>query len=156
MYVKPPIFTLCVGNAWKEAALLLAAGAKGNRSALPSSTIMIKQANCKVSRPSYRRGPCKEGSKECEGRIGIRKEAPVNANYSLSILKVKLYSKHIGKSPEEIEADIMRRKYFSPSEAVEYGIIDKVLYNERSHEDRAVVADLKKAQPYLIVSKSGT
>lgn len=42
-YVKPPIFTLCVGNAWGEAALLLAAGAKGNRSALPSSTIMIRQ-----------------------------------------------------------------------------------------------------------------
>ncbi|KAL8492590.1 hypothetical protein ACS0TY_023977 [Phlomoides rotata] len=42
-YVKPPIFTLCVGNAWGEAALLLAAGARGNRSALPSSTIMIKQ-----------------------------------------------------------------------------------------------------------------
>ncbi|KAL3499731.1 hypothetical protein ACH5RR_038824 [Cinchona calisaya] len=42
-YVKPPIFTLCVGNAWAEGALLLAAGAKGNRSALPSSIIMIKQ-----------------------------------------------------------------------------------------------------------------
>uniref|UniRef100_A0A0A9D5D9 ATP-dependent Clp protease proteolytic subunit n=1 Tax=Arundo donax TaxID=35708 RepID=A0A0A9D5D9_ARUDO len=42
-YVKVPIFTLCVGNAWGEAALLLAAGAKGNRAALPSSTIMIKQ-----------------------------------------------------------------------------------------------------------------
>nr|KJB51779.1 hypothetical protein B456_008G231300 [Gossypium raimondii] len=42
-YVKPPIFTLCVGNAWGEAALLLAAGATGNRSALPSSTIMIRQ-----------------------------------------------------------------------------------------------------------------
>lgn len=37
-----------------------------------------------------------------------------------------MYSKHIGKSPEEIEADIRRPKYFSPSEAVEYGIIDKV------------------------------
>lgn len=42
-YVKVPIFTLCVGNAWGEAALLLAAGAKGNRAALPSSSIMIKQ-----------------------------------------------------------------------------------------------------------------
>src|SRR3954468_9575258 len=41
-YIKPPIFTLCVGNAWGEAALLLAAGAKGNPSALPSSTIMIR------------------------------------------------------------------------------------------------------------------
>lgn len=42
-YIKPPIFTLCVGNAWGEASLLLSAGAKGNRSALPSSTIMMKQ-----------------------------------------------------------------------------------------------------------------
>uniref|UniRef100_A0ACD5VS65 Uncharacterized protein n=1 Tax=Avena sativa TaxID=4498 RepID=A0ACD5VS65_AVESA len=42
-YVKIPIFTLCIGNAWGEAALLLAAGAKGNRAALPSSTIMMKQ-----------------------------------------------------------------------------------------------------------------
>jgi ATP-dependent protease ClpP protease subunit len=42
-YVKVPIFTLCIGNAWGEAALLLAAGAKGNRAALPSSTIMMKQ-----------------------------------------------------------------------------------------------------------------
>ena len=41
--MKPPIFTLCVGNAWGEAALLLAAGSKGNRSALPSATIMLKQ-----------------------------------------------------------------------------------------------------------------
>lgn len=89
------------------------------------------------------------------------------------MLKVKLYAKHIGKSTEQIEADIRRPKYFSPSEAVEYGIIDKVLllegvlyfllafmhyytvffqyilqvlYNERGAEDRGVVSDLKKAQ----------
>ncbi|TYI93246.1 hypothetical protein E1A91_D02G124000v1 [Gossypium mustelinum] len=46
----------------------------------------------------------------------------------------------------KIEEDIRRPKYFSPSEAVEYGIIDKVLYNERSSEDSGVVSDLKKAQ----------
>ena len=40
--------------------------------------------------------------------------------------KVKLYAKHFGKTPEQIEADIRRPKYFSPSEAVEYGIMDKV------------------------------
>lgn len=55
-------------------------------------------------------------------------------------------AKHIGKLPEEIEADISRPKYFSPTEAVEYGIIDKVIYNERTTEDRGVVSDLKKAQ----------
>lgn len=42
-FVKPPIFTLCVGNAWGEAALLLAAGTKGHRAALPSSRIMIRR-----------------------------------------------------------------------------------------------------------------
>lgn len=48
-YIKTPIFTLCVGNAWGEAALLLAAGAKGNRTALPSSTIMIRQVGSAIS-----------------------------------------------------------------------------------------------------------
>ncbi|KAL9448640.1 hypothetical protein AB3S75_016012 [Citrus x aurantiifolia] len=60
--------------------------------------------------------------------------------------KVKLYAKHFGKTPEQIEADIRRPKYFSPSEAVEYGIMDMVLYTEKSPEDHGVVSDLKKAQ----------
>lgn len=44
-------------------------------------------------------------------------------------VQVGLYSKHIGKSREQIEEDIRRPKYFSPSEAVEYGIIDKVVFS---------------------------
>ncbi|XP_073311919.1 ATP-dependent Clp protease proteolytic subunit-related protein 4, chloroplastic [Primulina huaijiensis] len=127
-YVKPPIFTLCVGNAWGEAALLLAAGAKGNRSALPSSTIMMKQ-------------PIARFQGQATDVEVMRKEIR-NVKAEL----VKLYAKHIGKSPEQIEEDIRRPKYFSPSEAVEYGIIDKVLYNERGAEDRGVMSDLKKAQ----------
>ena len=43
MYLKPPIFTLRAGNAWGEAALLFAAGSKGNRACLPSASITIKQ-----------------------------------------------------------------------------------------------------------------
>lgn len=127
-YVKPPIFTLCVGNAWGEAALLLAAGATGNRSALPSCTIMMKQPIARF-----------------EGQatdVELARKEVKNVKAEL----VNLLAKHIGKSPEQIEADIQRPKYFSPSEAVEYGIIDKVLYNERSTEDRGVVSDLKKAQ----------
>ncbi|XP_043720622.1 ATP-dependent Clp protease proteolytic subunit-related protein 4, chloroplastic isoform X2 [Telopea speciosissima] len=127
-YVKPPIFTLCVGNAWGEAALLLASGAKGNRSALPSSTIMIKQP---IARFQGQATDVDLARKEVKN---VKKEL------------VDLYSRHIGKSPEQIEEDIRRPKYFSPSEAVEYGIIDKVLYNERGSEDRGVVSDLKKAQ----------
>ncbi|KAJ1415048.1 ClpP/crotonase-like domain superfamily [Sesbania bispinosa] len=127
-YVKPPIFTLCVGNAWGEAALLLAAGAKGNRSALPSSTIMIRQPIARFQ------GQATD--------VNLARKEVNNVKTEL----VKLYAKHIEKSPEQIEADIQRPKYFSPSEAVEYGIIDKVLYNERGTEDRGVVSDLKKAQ----------
>ncbi|CAK9321566.1 unnamed protein product [Citrullus colocynthis] len=127
-YVKPPIFTLCVGNAWGEAALLLAAGAQGNRSALPSSTIMIKQPIARFQ------------GQATDIELARREVRNVKAEL------VTLYAKHTGKSTEEIEADIRRPKYFSPSEAVEYGIIDKVLYNERATEDRGVVSDLKKAQ----------
>ncbi|VVA40819.1 PREDICTED: ATP-dependent [Prunus dulcis] len=127
-YVKPPIFTLCVGNAWGEAALLLAAGSKGNRSALPSSTIMMKQPIARFQ------GQATD--------IELARREVRNVKDEL----VKLFSKHLGKSTEQIEADIRRPKYFSPSEAVEYGIIDKVLYNERTTEDRGVVSDLKKAQ----------
>lgn len=127
-YVKPPIFTLCVGNAWGEAALLLSAGAKGNRAALPSSTIMIRQPIARFQ------GQATD--------VDLARKEIKNVKTEL----VKLYSRHIGKPPEEIEADIRRPKYFSPSEAVEYGIIDKVLYNERSQVDKGVVADLKKAQ----------
>ncbi|XVE65178.1 hypothetical protein DITRI_Ditri07aG0160200 [Diplodiscus trichospermus] len=127
-YVKPPIFTLCVGNAWGEAALLLAAGATGNRSALPSSTIMIRQPIARFQ------GQATD--------VDLARKEVKNVKTEL----VKLYAKHMGKSPEQIEEDIRRPKYFSPSEAVEYGIIDKVLYNERSAEDRGVVSDLNKAQ----------
>ncbi|KAM0069753.1 putative endopeptidase Clp [Helianthus debilis subsp. tardiflorus] len=127
-YVKPPIFTLCVGNAWGEAALLLAAGAKGNRSALPSSTIMIKQPIARFQ------GQATD--------VEIMRREIKNVKTEL----VKLYSKHIGKTEEQIEEDIRRPKYFSPSEAVEYGIIDKVIYNERGSEDRGVLSDLKRAQ----------
>ncbi|KAE8708529.1 ATP-dependent Clp protease proteolytic subunit-related protein 4 [Hibiscus syriacus] len=127
-YVKPPIFTLCVGNAWGEAALLLAAGATGNRSALPSSTIMIRQPIARFQ------GQATD--------VDLARKEVKNVKTEL----VKLYAKHMGKSTEQIEEDIRRPKYFSPSEAVEYGIIDKVLYNERGTEDRGVVSDLKKAQ----------
>ncbi|XP_077237390.1 CLP protease R subunit 4 [Tasmannia lanceolata] len=127
-YVKPPIFTLCVGNAWGEAALLLSAGARGNRAALPSSSIMIKQPIARFQ------GQATD--------IELARKEVRNVKAEL----VSLYSRHIGKPPEQIEEDIRRPKYFSPSEAVEYGIIDKVLYNERGHEDRGVISDLKKAQ----------
>jgi len=60
-------------------------------------------------------------------------------------VQVKLLARHIGKPAEEIARDIRRPKYFSPSEAVEYGIIDKVIYNEKIQEDGGVVSELKRS-----------
>ncbi|KAK8948171.1 hypothetical protein KSP40_PGU014707 [Platanthera guangdongensis] len=117
-YVKPPIFTLCVGNAWGEAALLLSSGAKGNRAALPSSSIMIKQPIARFQGQATDVDLARKEIKKVKEDL------------------VSLYAKHMGKSPQQIEEDIRRPKYFSPSEAMEYGIIDKVLYNERGPEDR--------------------
>ncbi|XP_031123764.1 ATP-dependent Clp protease proteolytic subunit-related protein 4, chloroplastic [Ipomoea triloba] len=127
-HVEPPIFTLCVGNAWGEAALLLAAGATGNRAALASSTIMIKQPIGRFQ------GQATD--------VNIMRQEMKHVKDEL----VKLYAKHMGKTREQIEEDIKRPKYFSPSEAVEYGIIDKVLYNERGSEDKSIMSDVKKAR----------
>lgn len=127
-YTKAPIFTLCVGNAWGEAALLLAAGKKGNRSALPSSSIMMKQPIGRF------RGQVTD--------MNIMKKEITRVKDAL----VKCYAKHMGKTVEQINEDIKRPKYFSPSEAVEYGIIDKVLYTERAKKDTGVIAELKRAQ----------
>ncbi|KAB5573984.1 hypothetical protein DKX38_001178 [Salix brachista] len=127
MNVKPPIFTLCVGNAWGEAALLLAAGSRVNRSAIPSSTIMIKQSLefriknfCTFSINIKPIGRFQGQATDVE--LASKEIKNVKAEL------VNLLAKHIGKLPEEIEADTSRPKYFSPNEAVEYGIIDKVIW----------------------------
>ncbi|KAK9144696.1 hypothetical protein Sjap_004599 [Stephania japonica] len=151
-YVKPPIFTLCVGNAWGEAALLLAAGAKGNRSALPSSTIMIKQPIARFQGQASDIDLARKEVKNVKAELRIRfigivvllNLSPQDKGTAEKF--VNLLSRHVGKTPEQVEQDIRRPKYFSPSEAVDYGIIDKVLYNERGTEDRGVVSNLKKAQ----------
>lgn len=127
-YVRPPIFTLCVGNAWGEAALLLAAGSKGNRACLPSATIMLKQPIAQF------RGQATD--------IDIARKEVRNVKDEL----VALISKTTGQSVEKINDDIRRPKYFKPDEAVDYGIIDKVLYAEGNEEKRSIASDLKKAQ----------
>ncbi|KAJ3672688.1 hypothetical protein LUZ60_007409 [Juncus effusus] len=123
--IKAPIFTLCVGNAWGEAALLLAAGQIGNRAALPSASIMIKE-------PFYRfQGPPRVAHIAIE-EIKNMKDAMVD-----------LLAEHTVQTKERIEEDIKRPKYFTPQEAIEYGLIDKVLYNEEGQESNGVFSLLK-------------
>ncbi|KAH9315285.1 hypothetical protein KI387_023912, partial [Taxus chinensis] len=102
-----PIYTLCVGHAWGEAALLLAAGAKGYRAALPSASIMMKQPI------TMARGQATD--------IDIARD---EITFTKGLI-VQLLAKYTGHSEEKILRDIRQPKYFSPLEAVEYGLIDK-------------------------------
>lgn len=122
-YVKPSIQTVCVGNAFGEAAMLLAAGEQGKRAALPSATIMLRQ-------------PMQRFAQMQASDIDIyRNELRKTKNEV-----VRLLSKHIGKPEAEIEKDIARPKYFDVYGAVEYGIIDQVL-----EADDAAVTKMQKA-----------
>lgn len=122
-YVKPPIFTLCVGNAWGEAALLLAAGSRGNRAALPSATIMLKQPIAQF------RGQATD--------IDIQRKEVRNVKAVL----VDLYSRTMRHPKEKIEKDIEKPMYLSPQAAVDYGVIDKVLKANKG--ERSVVDELR-------------
>ncbi|KAJ4776733.1 ATP-dependent Clp protease proteolytic subunit [Rhynchospora pubera] len=111
--LNPPIFTLCVGNAWGDVTLLLTSGATGNRAALPSTSIMIKEPLCKF-----------------EGEA-VDAEIAKKEIKNMKVEMVNLLAKHTGQSREKIEEDIKQPKYFTPTEAIEYGLIDKVLDKER-------------------------
>jgi len=108
-YVKPPVHTVCVGTAFGEAAMLLAAGAVGHRAALPSASLMIKQ------NVSAFRGQATD--------LEIARLETRNTKKQL----VEILAQCCGKSEAEVEADIARPRYFTPHEAVDYGLIDKVM-----------------------------
>jgi ATP-dependent Clp protease protease subunit len=90
--------------------MLLAAGAPGNRAALPSASIMLRQ-------------PMQRFTQMQASDIDIYRNEIRKTNKNVTAL----LSRHIGKTEEEISKDIQRPRYFNPYEAVEYGIIDNVL-----------------------------
>ncbi len=108
-YIKCDVATICLGQAASMGSLLLAAGAKGKRSALPNARIMIHQ-------PSG----------------GFQGQATDIAIHAKETLRVKarlneIYAHHTGKAVEKIENDMERDNFMSSQEAVEYGILDKVI-----------------------------
>jgi len=108
-YVKPHVSTICMGMAASMAALLLAAGAKGKRYALPYSRIMIHQPMGGV------RGPAADI--EIEAREILR----------LKQIGNEILARHTGRPMERIEKDTDRNFYMSAEEAKEYGLIDEIL-----------------------------
>ncbi|MCD6256491.1 ATP-dependent Clp endopeptidase proteolytic subunit ClpP [Candidatus Aerophobetes bacterium] len=108
-YVKPDVSTICMGQAASAAALLLAAGTKGKRFALPNSNILIHQPL--------------GGAKGQATDIGIQARQILRIKDRLNEILVK----HTGQPKEKIEKDTDRDFYMTAYEAKEYGIIDEVI-----------------------------
>ena len=112
-YISPEIMTICIGQAASAGSLLLTAGSKDMRFSLPNSRIMVHQ-------PSG-------------GYQGQVTDIEIHTN---EIKKTKerlnqIYSQHTGKKIEEIEKIMERDKYFSPDEAIKFGLIDKIVESRK-------------------------
>ena len=112
-YIKPPVHTICIGQAMGTAAMILSAGTKGYRASLSHATIVLNQA--------------RSGTQGQATDIQIRaKEVIDNKRTMLDIL-----SKNTGQPMEKIAKDIDRTFYLTPQEAKDYGLIDRVLESSK-------------------------
>ena len=109
-YIKPDVSTICVGMAASMGAFLLSSGAKGKRIALPNAEIMIHQPS------GGSQGQCSD--------IQIQAQHILRTKQRLNTI----LAQNTGKPVEIIEADCDRDNFMSAEEAVEYGLIDKVIY----------------------------
>ncbi len=124
-FLKSPVNTICMGLAASMGAFLLTAGAKGKRSALPNSRIMIHQ-------PSG-------------GASGTAADIEIQAKEILYLRSRmnELMAKHTGRPLEQIERDVDRDRFMSASEAVQYGLIDQVVASRAEAEAAAALASTK-------------
>ena len=108
-YIKPPVSTLCIGQASSMGSFLLAAGEKGKRFSLPNSRIMVHQPSA--------------------GYQGQATDIEIHAKEILALKERlnKIYSKHTKKSEEEIKVALERDNFMTPEEAKSFGLIDKVV-----------------------------
>ena len=108
-YIKPDISTLCIGQAASMGSFLLAAGTKGKRFSLPNSRIMVHQPSA--------------------GFQGQATDIEIHANEVLSLKKRlnEIYSKHTGKTVEEIKSALERDNFMTAETAKSFGLIDEVV-----------------------------
>mmetsp|Transcript_5355 Transcript_5355/g.6859 ORF Transcript_5355/g.6859 Transcript_5355/m.6859 type:complete len:278 (-) Transcript_5355:11-844(-) len=113
-YVRPPVHTVAIGQAFGAAAMLLSQGQRGKRSALPNATIMLNQPR------SQSQGQASDiAIKAREVRHNRRNMCQLIANASQKPVSV-------------VETECLRTKYLQPHEAVEFGLIDRVLQSDKS------------------------
>ena len=108
-FIRPDVTTICIGQCASMGALLLTAGTKGKRMSLPNSRILIHQ-------PSG-------------GFQGQAADIQIHAEEILNIRKRldEIFAEHTGQSVEQVNKDMDRDRYMKPAEAVEYGLIDRVI-----------------------------
>jgi ATP-dependent Clp protease, protease subunit len=108
-YVRPDVSTICYGMAMSAGSLILAGGARGKRLSLPNARILIHQ-------PS-------------SGFQGQSSDIEIHAREILELRKrlEEIYARHTGQGTERIHDDMERDRFFSPQEAVEYGLADRVI-----------------------------
>ena len=108
-YIKPEVSTLCIGQACSMGSFLLASGQKGKRFSLPNSRIMVHQPSA--------------------GFQGQATDIEIHANEVLSLKKRlnEIYSKHTGKSVEEIKLALERDNFMTADNAKSFGLIDSVV-----------------------------
>lgn len=117
-FIKPDVSTLCIGQAASAAALLLCAGAEGKRFCLPNSRVMIHQP--------------------LGGYRGQATDIEIHARETLTIREKlnQIMAKHTNKTPEQIMRDTERDNFMSASQAVDYGLVDKVLHGRHVEQSQ--------------------
>ncbi len=110
-YIKPDVSTLCIGQAASMGSFLLAAGKKGKRFSLPNSRIMVHQPSA--------------------GFQGQATDIEIHANEVMDLKKRlnDIYSKHTGKSVDDVKKALERDNFMKPDTAKEFGLIDAVVEN---------------------------
>jgi ATP-dependent Clp protease protease subunit len=112
-YVKPPVHTICIGQAMGTAAMILSAGTKGQRASLPNASIVLHQP--------------RSGARGQATDIQIRaKEVLHNKRTMLEML-----SENTGRSVDQLSSDSDRMTYMTPDQAMDYGLIDRVLSSKK-------------------------
>jgi len=112
-YVRPPVHTICIGQAMGTAAVILSAGTKGQRAALPHASIVLHQPR--------------------SGAQGQATDIQIRANEVIHNKKamLEILSHNTGRSIDQLSKDSDRMSYLNPHEAVDYGIIDRVLTSRK-------------------------
>ena len=113
-FIKPDVATICCGIAMSAGSLILAGGAKGKRSSLPNSRILIHQ-------PSG-------------GFQGQATDIQIHAKEALELRErlEEIYAEHTGNDKEQISNDLERDRFFTPEQAKEYGLIDRVVIDRNN------------------------